>query len=96
MRLAVRRMVKGSKWALSRSTDSVSSVTSEPAPPMTPASAAGVSPSQISRSSGWSARSDPSSVVSVLASPAVRTTIRWLVICRASKAWSGWPVSSMT
>ena len=96
MRLAVRRMVSGSKWALSSSTDSVPSVTSEPAPPMTPARAAGVSPSQINRSSGWSARSDPSRVVNVPASPAVRTTMRRLAMLWASKAWRGCPVSSMT
>ena len=47
----MRRIVAGAKLALSSKSDVVAALTSEFMPPITPASATGVSPSQISRSS---------------------------------------------
>ena len=67
--------VSGLKYALSRSMFVVPSLTSVSAPPMTPASATGFSPSQIRRSSAESFLSTPSKVVMVSPSSACLTTI---------------------
>src|SRR5581483_8459451 len=95
-RLAVRRMTGGAKLALSSRIARVEAVTSESSPPITPASATGVSPSQTSRSSGASSLSTPSRVVNFLTAPARRTRIFFRARRSRSKACSGWPVSSMT
>src|SRR5206468_1155564 len=63
-RRLVRRTLAGAKKALSRRSTRVADVTSEASPPITPASATGPRPSAITRSSGSSTRSTPSSVVS--------------------------------
>ena len=97
----VREMWPESKRALSSSTSTVPSSISESSPPMTPASATGVSPSSVMRPmSAVQTRSWPSSVVMRSPSRAARTTM-WRLPSRSeslpkSKACSGWPVRNMT
>ena len=96
-RFAVRRMAVGSKLALSSKMERVSGLTSESAPPITPANATGTSPvadEQIFR------REIPFHAVESrelfdLPAP-VLTTIFRVGKRSKSKACSGCPVSSMT
>src|SRR5271157_930781 len=79
-RFEVVRMPDGLKYAHSRKTSVVESEISEPAPPMVPASATGLSPSQMSRSLDERERAVWSSVVNETAAPALRTMILWPAI----------------
>ena len=68
---------------------------------MTPARATGFSASAMTRCSGESVRSTPSSVTSVSPARARRTTIAGrpsapFASVSRSKAWSGWPMSQRT
>ncbi|OUD85028.1 hypothetical protein BC477_11495 [Clavibacter michiganensis subsp. michiganensis] len=92
---AVRAIDTGSKPAASISTRLVPAPISVAAPPMTPASPTGPEPSAMTRSSGCSARSRPSSVTSVSPSAARRTT---MPPCSRSRSYPcrGWPSSSIT
>ena len=93
---AVRRMLGAWKVADSNRIVCVSSVTSEPAPPITPASASGFFSSAITSMSVVSSRSSPSSVTSLSPSLARLTMIFSPPTAEKSNAWSGWPASSMT
>src|SRR5436309_1954551 len=95
-RRLVRRTLAGAKKALSRRSTRVADVTSEASPPITPASATGPRPSAVTRSSGSSTRSTPSSVVSRSPAAPRRTTMRRSTSRSRSKACSGWPRSSIT
>ena len=63
---------------------------------MTPASATGFSPSQMTRFWLLSVNSLPSSVVMLSPPTARRTMMRQLSSVAISKACIGWPISSMT
>src|SRR5436309_1574383 len=95
-RRLARRTLAGAKKALSRRSTRVAGVTSDASPPITPASATGPRPSAITRSSGSSARSAPSRVVSRSPEAPRRTTMRRSASRSRSKACSGWPRSSIT
>ncbi len=82
--------------AASISTREVSSETSEIWPPITPAIPLGPSASQTSAISVLKVRSTSSSVVIFSPALARRTTIRPPRTRSRSKAWSGWPVVSIT
>ena len=82
--------------AASISTRVVPAWTSERAPPITPAIDVGPSASSITTMSASSVRSTSSSVVIVSPSRARRTISVPPATRSASKACSGWPVSSIT
>ena len=93
----MRRTRGGSKYALSSRMSRVRSVTSLSAPPITPATATAPSASAITRSSRASARSCAVERRERLARRAPRARGRSPPRTRArSKAWSGWPSSSIT
>ena len=89
-------MVKASKAATSRNTSVVASVTSEAAPPITPASASGFSASAMTSIDGFSSYVSWLIASSVSPSSAKRTTTRPPASFAASKACVGWPVSIST
>ena len=100
-RCAVRRMLTGSNTADSMTTSVVAAVTSDAAPPMTPAIPIGPSASAMSSISGVRSRSTWSSVSRRSPAIARRTTIvarpsgpGWTAA--ASKVWIGLPISSIT
>jgi hypothetical protein len=92
----VRLTFGPSQEAASMSTRVVPGSTSDRCPPMTPAMDVGPSASAMTQVSSSSARSTSSSVC--IASPGVprRTVRRPPAIRSRSKAWTGWPVSSIT
>jgi hypothetical protein len=94
-RLAVRTM-EGRNQALSSATVVVVAVTSDVAPPITPAMATGRSRSAITRVVSSSVRFCPSSVVSPSPERARRTLISGPASFATSKACIGCPISSMT
>ena len=85
-----------SKSALSSMTVVVPGAMPESSPPMMPATAFGFSASQIISIVGSSLRTTPSSVIICSPSFASRTTIVRSFSFVWSKAWSGWPSSSIT
>jgi len=94
--LAPRRIVDGLKYALSSSTVSVSSLTSEFSPPMIPAMATGLRPSQIISVSAFRVRVLPSRETKGSPCRERRTTILPSSRNRKSKACRGCPNSIMT
>jgi hypothetical protein len=89
-------MPYGSKFAASSRTSVVASEISVSSPPMIPASATARSPSAITRSSGTSSRSAPSSVRIRSRGVARRTTMRPPASLSKSNACSGFPSASIT
>ncbi len=88
-------MDAGSQFAASSRMSEDESRTSVDAPPMTPASEITPESSAITMSSGSSARTESSSVVSFSPATARRTlSAPWMEA--ASNACSGWPSSSIT
>ena len=94
--VAVRRMFVGWKVADSRRTVDVFSDTSESKPPMTPASATGVSASAMTSISVVSGCSTPSNMTSFSPFRARRTTILPPRSLAKSNGCSGCPSSSIT
>lgn len=94
--LAVSRTLGPSKQADSNTTVWVSSIMPEYSPPMTPATATALAVSEITSIFGFKVRSTPSKVTMVSASLARRTVMELPSIYRKSKAWRGWPSSSIT
>ena len=94
--VAVRRTLGPEKLALSNRTMAVSPTISLLAPPMTPATATGLSVSQMHSMFSLSARSLPSRVVMLSPARARRMWISPFFTQEKSKACMGWPYSSMT
>ena len=96
-RREVRAMSGGFHQAASSSTTSVPAEISVEAPPMTPAMPMGRSEaSTITPSPAWSVRTTPSRVSTCSPSAARRTPSAPPGTRSASKAWEGWPISSIT
>ena len=95
-RRAAFRMTLGRNQAASSSTLRVSAVISVACPPITPASATGLSASQIARCPPVRSRSSPSRVTSFSPLRARRTMMAAPASLSRSKACVGWPISSRT
>jgi hypothetical protein len=95
-RLLVRLTEAGLKYALSSAIVVVASVTSEAAPPITPAIACARSRSAITSMSGSSLRATLSSVVIVSPGRARRMRISGPARRPRSNACIGWPISRFT
>ena len=89
-------MLSRANLADSNSSWVVLSVISLFRPPITPASATGLAPSQMTRLLSLRANSLPSSVTMLSPCRARRTMIWQLSSVDMSKACIGWPISSMT
>ena len=95
-RAAVRRTAAGWKLAHSSRSSLVSAVTREASPPITPPIATTSSPDVIRTSSGWRARSTPSSVRVFSPGRASHTTIPRASSRARSNRWFSCPRSSIT
>jgi hypothetical protein len=95
-RSELQRIVPGSKFAASSSTEVVVSVTSVSSPPMIPAKAIAPSASAMTRSAGSSLRRLPSRLSNSSPARARRTMILPPRSVSKSKACSGFPSASMT
>jgi hypothetical protein len=95
-RCDVRRTVAGWNAATSSRSWRVSPCTCDPSPPITPASATGTSPLQMSMSLGCSLRSIPSSVFIDSPARALRTRMPSGLSRERSNTWFGCPRSSIT